>query len=82
MSRNQITVHPVNGNEVKGAKNILTQVPHYYLPGLNTYLLSNIKNSNEAIQYYSTPDRFNLPVPCIVFADIESSNVNYLLITK
>ncbi|XP_060867146.1 uncharacterized protein LOC132942608 [Metopolophium dirhodum] len=72
MSRNQITVHPVDGNEVKGAKNILTQLPHYYLPGLNTYLLSNIKNSNEAIGYYSTPDRFNLPVPCIKFADIES----------
>jgi len=75
MSRNQITVHPVDGHQIKGAKNILTQVPHYNLPGLNTYLLSSIKNSNEAIQYYSTPDRFNLPVPCITLSDIEPSNI-------
>ncbi|XP_026814538.1 uncharacterized protein LOC113554763 [Rhopalosiphum maidis] len=71
MSRNQITVHPVDGHQEKGAKNILAHLPHYYLPGLNTYLLSNIKNSNEAIQYYSAPNRFNLPIPCITFTDIE-----------
>uniref|UniRef100_A0A2S2N6F1 Uncharacterized protein n=1 Tax=Schizaphis graminum TaxID=13262 RepID=A0A2S2N6F1_SCHGA len=71
MSRNQITIHPVDGHQEKGAKNILAHLPHYYLPGLNTYLLSNIKNSNEAIQYYSAPNRFNLPIPCITFTDIE-----------
>ncbi|XP_022172452.1 uncharacterized protein LOC111035227 isoform X2 [Myzus persicae] len=71
MSRNHITVHPVDGDQKKGSKNILSQIPHYYLPGLNTYLLSTIKNSNEAIQNYSAPDRFNLPVPCITFSDIE-----------
>jgi len=83
MSRNQIFVHPVDGHKVKGAKNILTHLPHYYLPGLNTYSLSSIKNSNEAIQYYSAPDHFNLPIPCITFSDIESSNIlfylNYML---
>lgn len=71
MSRNLITIHPVNGHQEKGAKNILAHLPHYCLPGLNTYLLSNIKNSSEAIQFYSVPDRFNLPVPCITLTNIE-----------
>lgn len=78
MSRHALYVHPVNGHPVKGAKQILSCLPHYDLPGLNTDLLNDIKNSDEAVQYYSAPNRFNLPVPCITFTDIQSSNICFI----
>jgi len=64
-----ITSHPVNNEARK-----LSIVPHYYMPGLNTYSMSNISKSDEAVQFYSEPDRFNLPFPYITLSDIDSSN--------
>lgn len=68
-------LHPVDGHEGKGALNSLVLVPHYCLPGFNTYALSKVDNCDEAIQYYSSLDHFNLPVPYDVLqSDIDSSN--------
>lgn len=68
----EIVTHPVYGFEDKG--HCLSNIPHYYLPGLNTHSLSTINNSQEAVQYYSVPDRFDLPQPYVPFSEIESSN--------
>lgn len=68
----ETVVHPVYGVEDKG--NCLTHLPHYYMPGLNTYSLSTINNSQDAVEYYSASDRFNLPLPFVPFSDEESSN--------
>lgn len=73
MSRKLIETHPVSGYHGKGVKNSFLYVPHYNMPGLNTSLINNITNSDEASQYYSAPDHFNLPVPYIPFLEIESS---------
>jgi len=78
MSGQPITTHPVSGYQGKGAKNSLCYIPHYYIPGLNTYAINTISNSDEAVQYYSAPDRFNLPVPYVAFLEIESSNINFI----
>jgi len=78
MSGKTITTHPVNGYQGKGAKNSFCYIPHYYMPGLNTYSMNTINSTDEAIQHYSAPDRFNLPVPYVAFLEIESSNFNFL----
>lgn len=67
------SVHPVDGFKGKGAKKSLTRIPHFFIPGLNTCLMSNITNCDEAIEHYSKPDFFNLPVPFVKFSEIESS---------
>lgn len=59
-------------------KNSLRYIPHYYLPGLHTYLMNDISTSDEAIQYYSVPETFGLPTPYVAFSEIKSSNT-YLI---
>jgi len=76
MSNKCILTHPVNGYDEKGSKHSSYTIPHYFMPGLNTYSMNNINNCDEAIQYYSTSDYFNLPVPYTVFSEVESSNIN------
>lgn len=75
MSRKQINTHPVEGFKGKGLKHSFCLTPHYCMPGLSISLSSNINNTDEAIQYYSLPDRFNLPTPYVEFTEIESSNI-------
>lgn len=71
MSYETVT-HPVYGVEDRG--NCLTHLPHYYMPGLNTYLLSTVNNSQDAVGYYSASDRFNLPLPYVPFLEVEPCN--------
>lgn len=78
MFRKSIATHPVNGYNDKGSKKSFYSIPHYYMPGLNTYSMNNISTSDEAIQHYSESDLFNLPVPCVKFFEIESSIVNQI----
>lgn len=78
MFRRSITSHPVNGYQGKGIKNSLCCIPHYHMPGLNTYAMSNVTNSDEASQYYSAPEFFSLPVPYVQFSEIESSNIYFI----
>lgn len=70
--------HPVFGCPGKGVRKSLCYVPHYCIPGLNTYSMNTISDSDEASQYYSAPHDFNLPVPYVTFLDIESSNINLI----
>lgn len=76
MYRRQITTHPVDGFRENRSKRSLCCIPHNCMPGLNTYLISKINNSNEAIQYYSPSNQFNLPTPYIAFSDIDLSNIH------
>lgn len=78
MSAKSMLTHPVEGCQGKGAKKCLCCVPHYCIPGLNTYLMNSISNSDDATQYYSAPDNFDLPVPYVTFLEIESSNINLI----
>lgn len=71
-----MTTHPVDGCQGKGVKKSLCYVPHYCIPGLNTYSMNTISDSDEAIQYYNVPDNFNLPVPYVTVLEVESSNIN------
>lgn len=73
-----MTTHPVDGYQGKGVKKSLCYIPHYCIPGLNTYSMNTISNSYEASQYYSAPLDFNLPVPYVTFLDIESSSINLI----
>jgi hypothetical protein len=72
MSQNQ--VQQSTGNNGIDTKNCLRYIPHYYLPSLNTYLMNDISTSDEAIQCYSVPESFDLPVPYVAFSEIKSSN--------
>lgn len=76
MYRKPISTHPVDGFRENGAKGSLYCVPHNCMPGLNTYSISNINNSDEAVQYYSASNQFNLPTPYVTFSDIELSNID------
>lgn len=78
MSQKSINSHPVNGYKDKGLKKSFYSIPHYYMPGLNTYSMNDISTSDEAIQHYSESDHFNLPVPCVKFFEIESSIANQI----
>ncbi|XP_050441573.1 uncharacterized protein LOC126846308 [Adelges cooleyi] len=75
MSGKAIYTHPVrNEYQNKGSKNNLRLVSHYCTPGLNSFVDNNIINHEEAVDYYSLPDNFTLPSPCIESLPIESEN--------
>lgn len=76
MSQNQ--VQQTTGCHGRDTKNCLRYIPHYYLPNLNTYLMNDISTSDEAIQYYSVPESFDLPVPYVAFSEIQSGNINLI----
>lgn len=78
MAGYQMSTHPVNGFKGKGTKDSLRNMPHYCMPGLNISLTNTIDSSEEAIQYYSAPDRFSLPVPYVEFSETNSSNINFI----
>lgn len=78
MIRKPISIHPVSGYKDKRSKTSFCSIPHYYMPGLNTYSMNNISTSDEAIQHYSESHLFNLPVPCVKFFGIESSIANQI----
>lgn len=79
MSRNPIKTHPVDGytnnSKLDGNNKSIYCVPHNCMPGLNTYFISKINNINDAVQYYSVPNQFNLPMPYIPFSEIDLSNI-------
>lgn len=77
MSRKPIKTHPVSGSQGKGVKNSFCYLPHYNMPGLNTSLMCNITNNDEASQHYFASDHFNLPVPYVPFLEIESSKIKF-----
>lgn len=62
----------------KSVKNSLRYIPHYYLPSLNTYFMNDINTSDEAIQYYSVPEIFDLPIPYVAFSEIKPSNIHLI----
>ncbi|VVC25674.1 Hypothetical protein CINCED_3A012380 [Cinara cedri] len=74
-SRNPIKTHPVDGytdnSKLYGTNKSIYCVPHKCMPGLNTYFISKINNINDAVQYYSVPNQFNLPMPYIPFSEID-----------
>lgn len=73
-----VSIHPVDGFKEKGVKKSLSRIPHFFIPGLNTCLMSSISSCDEAIEYYSKPDFFSLPVPLIKFSKIEPSWYNLI----
>lgn len=80
MTQKALMTHPVDGCQGKGSKNIFSSMPHYYMPGLNTYSMNSIDTTDKAVQYYSAPDQFSLPEPYIAFSETDTSTTNVHLI--